>query len=178
MPITMTSSRSRRCGLTVGLCLVTILSGCSTPLRQEHMTIAPNPPGGRFAVALARAMCVRNVSGAEGQLTDSDFRDALVSSLEAIGLKAAPESCKYPVDVNILGIARPTFARDMTVTTHINYKVYDYSGSAVLLETVSAPFTATTSDASYGAHRSRLAHEGSVRESISRFLDKLRGVSL
>ena len=48
------------------------------------------------------------------------------------------------------------------------------AGSPVLLETISAPYTATVSDAYGGTTRFRLAWEGTIRASISRFLDKLR----
>ena len=184
MPVTMTSNRSSCCGSVIVLCLAAMLSGCATPLRKDLLVVAANPSGSRFPGALVKAMCVRNVSGAEKEessrtaISDPGFRDALAASLDANGLKAMPESCKYPVDVSVLGVAQPFMAWTMTITTHMNYKVYDSSGNAILLETVSAPFTATTDDSSHGATRFRLAYEGSIRESISRFLDKLRSMSL
>jgi hypothetical protein len=63
---------------------------------------------------------------------------------------------------------------DMTVTSHVNYKVYDSSGQPFLLATIDAPYTAKMSDAFVGAQRLKKANEGSIRMSMEQFLDKLR----
>ena len=65
----------------------------------------------------------------------------------------------------------------MTVTSHVNYKVYDPKAQPLVLETIDAPFTATMSDAFVGVERLRLANEGSIRASIEKFFDKLRDVN-
>jgi len=62
----------------------------------------------------------------------------------------------------------------MTVTSHVNYKVYDSKAQPLVLETIDAPFTATVSDAFVGVERIRLANEGSIRANIGQFFDKLR----
>ena len=112
-----------------------------------------------------------------GKINDANFRDALTASLEANGLRANSGSCNYSIDVHILGISRPNTAFDTTVTMHMNYKVYEGSARTVMLESHSATYTATVADAYGGVERFRLAVEGSVRASISQFLDKLRGAN-
>jgi hypothetical protein len=66
----------------------------------------------------------------------------------------------------------------MEVTSHVNYKVFDAAAQPILLETISAPFTATFSDSPIGFVRIKRANEGSIRASISQFLEKLRGIKL
>ena len=82
------------------------------------------------------------------------------------------------MDTNILGLSQPAAGFAMTVTSHINYKVYDPSGAPLLLQTVSAEYTAQFSEASAGFERLKRANEGSIRNSISQFLDKLRTVNV
>jgi hypothetical protein len=61
----------------------------------------------------------------------------------------------------------------MEVTSHVNYKVFDTAGQPVMLETISAPFTATFGDSPIGFVRIKRANEGSIRASISQFLSRL-----
>ena len=127
-------------------------------------------------------MCVRNVTGGEetnpmwvSKVDDNAFRVALSGTLDAAGLSAtSSSSCTYPVDANLLGLSQPVMGFDMTVTSHVNYKVYDPSDQPFLLATIDAPFTAKMSDAFVGAQRLKKANEGSIRASMEQFLDKLR----
>lgn len=126
-------------------------------------------------------MCVRNVSGGEktnalwvSKVDNDGFRSALNSSLTSAGLGAAPDSCPYPIDVNLLGLSQPSLGFDMTVTAHVNCKVYDSKAQPVLLETIDSPFTATVSDAFIGVKRLQLANEGAIRTIIQTFFDKLK----
>jgi len=108
----------------------------------------------------------------------SGFHAAMDASLANAGLTApAPDACHYHIDINLLGLSQPSMGFDMTVTSHVNYKVYDPAGQPLLLETIDTPYTATVSDAFVGVKRLQLANEGSIRESIKTFFDKLRATS-
>jgi hypothetical protein len=158
------------------------LAGCATAAKPEAMTVmAPQASEKSFPQLLLHAMCVRTVSGGEktnpmwiSKVDDVGFQAALSSSLSNAGLGAAADSCGYSIDANLLGLSQPSLGFDMTVTSHVNYKVYGKDGQPLLLETIDAPFTATVSDAFIGAERLKLANEGSIRTSILRFFEKLR----
>jgi len=157
------------------------LAGCASSADPAAMVVAPQASEKAFPDRLQHAMCVRNVSGGEetnplwvSKVDNNGFKTALGSSLDGAGLTAPADKCSYPVDVNLLGLSQPTVGFDMTVTSHVNYKVYDSSGQPYELETIDAPFTATVSDAFVGTERLKLANEGAIRESIKQFFDKLK----
>jgi hypothetical protein len=157
------------------------LSGCASAAKPEAMIVASQPSDKPFPQPLAHAMCIRNVTGGEktnalwvSKVDDAGFRTALNSSLSAAGLNAASDNCPYPIDVNLLGLSQPSMGFDMTVTSHVNYKVYDPKAQPLLLETIDSPFTATMKDAFVGVERLRIANEGAIRTSIQTFFDKLK----
>jgi hypothetical protein len=170
-----------RASLTiVGLLL---LAACATPADPKHMAVTQASIAPGFPEALQHAMCVRSVSGGENtnplwvsEVGNPEFREALTSSLSNAGLLSPQNSCKYFVDVNLLGVSQPTVGVSMTVKSYANYKVYDGPGNPILLATISASYTAGAFDAFAGYVRIKHATEGSIRESISQFLDKLRTV--
>jgi hypothetical protein len=134
-----------------------------------------------FPQALVHAMCVRAVTGGEktnpmwvSKVDNDGFKDALGASLDGAGLTASASGCSYPIDVNLLGLSQPSMGFDMTVTSHVNYKVYNSGGEPYLLATIDAPFTATVGDAFLGVERLKKANEGSIRTSIQMFFDKLK----
>ena len=94
--------------------------------------------------------------------------------MSGAGLTAPTATCSFPVDVNLLGLSQPIAGFDMTVTSHVNYKVFDSAGQPVVLATVDTPYTANFSAAFVGTERLRLANEGAIRTNISQFMDKLR----
>jgi len=169
------------------LALLAGLGACATAADPGAMTVSATPqtaaaPAAPFPVALQHAMCVRNVTGGEetnpmwvSKVDDNGFKTALSGSLDSAGLSApAGGNCAFPVDVNLLGLSQPSFGFDMTVTSHVNYKVYDASGQPYVLATIDAPYTAKMGDAFLGVERLKLANEGSIRTSIEMFFDKLR----
>lgn len=157
------------------------LAGCASSARPEQMVLKTETDTRPFPQPLLHAMCVRTVSGGEktnplwvSKVDNDGFRAALQSSMDGAQLTAAATDCSYPVDVNLLGLSQPVMGFDMTVTSHVNYKVYDKAGAPYLLETIDAPFTATMSDAFVGVKRLQMANEGSIRTSIEKFFVKLR----
>jgi hypothetical protein len=171
--------------LTFAVGVLVLVSACAAPADPKNMVAARTPGGSDFAAPLRNAMCVRNVTGGEetnalwvSKVNNQDFHTALAASLDTAGLTGAATACKYPVDVNLLGLSQPAGGFDMEVTSHVNYKVYDAASQPILLETLSAAYTAKFSDAFAGVERLKLANEGSIRASISQFLDKLRAVKV
>ncbi len=157
------------------------LSGCATAAKPEAMIVSTQATDKPFPQSLAHSMCVRNVSGGEktnalwvSKVDNDGFRSALNSSLASAALNAASDGCPYPIDVNLLGLSQPSIGFDMTVTAHVNYKVYDPKAQPVLLETIDSPFTATMKDAFLGVKRLQMANEGAIRVSIQTFFDKLK----
>jgi len=160
------------------------LSGCATAAKPEAMVAKMQPTDRPFPQFLSHAMCVRNVTGGEktnplwvSKVDNDGFRSALGTSLDSAGLVAPTNACAYPIDVNLLGLSQPGIGFDMTVTSHVNYKVYDPKAQPLVLETIDSPFTATVSDAFVGVERIRLANEGAIRLSIQMFFDKLRNAA-
>lgn len=160
------------------------LNGCASAAKPEAMVFTAPATAQPFPARFSHALCVRNVLGGEktnamwvSKVDNDAFHTALDNSLGSAGLKAASDGCQFPIDVNLLGLSQPMMGFDMTVTSHVNYKVYDQKAQPLLLETVDAPYTAKVGDAFIGAERLRLANEGSIRLSIQMFFDKLRALS-
>jgi hypothetical protein len=161
------------------------LAACATGAKPEAMVVAPPATAKPFPQALQHAMCVRAVTGGEAtnplwasKVDNKSFQTALANSLDGAGLAAPAATCSFPVDVNLLGLSQPFAGFDMTVTSHVNYKVFDASGQPVVLATIDAPYTANFSAAFAAVERLRLANEGAIRTSIGQFFDELRDADL
>jgi hypothetical protein len=157
------------------------LAACATAAKPEAMVAMTTPSQAPFPQSLQHAMCVRTVTGGQktnalwvSKVDDQSFNTALSQSLSNAGLASPGPGCSFPVDVNLLGLSQPIAGFDMTVTSHVNYKVFDPSGQPLVLATIDTPYTADFSAAFVGTERLRLANEGSIRTNISQFLDKLR----
>lgn len=165
----------------VALGILALLAACATPADPGRMAVAPAQDAPPFPALLQSATCVRNVAGGEetnplwiSKVGDAEFRDALTASLRNSALLADANACRFSIDANLLGLAQPSAGFDMEVVSHVNYKMYDASGTAVLLETISAPYTAKFSEAAIGVIRLQRANEGAIRASITEFLNRLR----
>src|SRR6185503_4807276 len=157
------------------------LAACATAAKPEAMVATTTAAQAPFPQTLQHAMCVRAVTGVQktnalwvSKVDDQSFNIALSQSLSNAGLAAPSPGCSFPVDVNLLGLSQPIAGFDMTVTSHVNYKVFDPSGQPLVLATIDTPYTADFSAAFVATERLRLANEGSIRTNISQFLDKLR----
>lgn len=162
------------------------LAACASSADPHAMVVSAPPATAAgadkaFPQALAHAMCVRTVTGGEttnpmwvSKVDNDGFKNALSTSLDGAGLSAPASGCSYPIDVNLLGLSQPSMGFDMTVTSHVNYKVYNSGGEPYLLATIDAPYTATVKDAFLGVERLKKANEGSIRTSIQMFFDKLK----
>ena len=163
---------------------VLLLAACATPANPKRMTVTQASITTGFPESLQHAMCVRSVSGGEptnplwvSEVGIAELREALTTSLSNTGLLAPQNSCKYFIDVNLLGISQPVAGFSMTVNSHANYKVYDGAGNPILLATISASYTEGISMAPAYV-RIKRATEGAMRVSISQFLDRLRNIKM
>ncbi len=159
----------------------TQLAACASAAKPEAMIATVPASAAPFPQGLQHAMCVRTVTGGQktnalwvSKVDDQSFKTALTSSLGGAGLVADGSACSFPVDVNLLGLSQPIAGFDMTVTSHVNYKVFDSAGQPVVLATIDTPYTADFSAAFVAAERLRLANEGAIRTNIGQFMDKLR----
>lgn len=158
------------------------LSACATAAKVENMTAPAIADAPAVDSALAGAICVTAVTGGEetnplwiSEVDDASFRAALEASLRNSGLAATtPDDCRYNLEANLLGMAKPVFGFDYEVTSHVNYSVLERpSGDPYFLTTVTAAYTATVGDALIGGVRGRLANEGSIRTNIQEFISEL-----
>lgn len=169
----------------VGLLFLTFVTGCAQPADPKRMTVTILPSEGPFPAALSSAICVRSVTGGEptnplwvAKVDNAEFKTALTDSLRERGLLARPEGCRFQLDVNLLGLSQPVFGLAFTVTTHVNYKLLGSASEPVLLETISAPYTAEMSEHLVAVIRLARANEGSIRNNITEFLTRLRALRL
>jgi hypothetical protein len=180
----MWSVRNGKIAKAFALLALAALGGCASAAQPAAMAAPSQVSEKPFPPNLQHAMCVRDVTGGEktnpnwiSKVDNDGFKSAVATSLDTAGLSAGTNSCSYPIDINLLGLSQPSLGFSYTVTSHVNYKVYDSTGKPYLLATVDAPFTATVSDAFLGVERMRIANEGSIRTSIQMFFDKLRDTS-
>ena len=160
------------------------LAACAMSAAPERMIVAQTASGAPFPQPFRQATCVRNISGGEetnplwtSKVGNAEFSQALASSLQNAQLLGVEGSCRYFVDVTLLGISQPTFGANMEVIAHANYKVYNAAGKPILLDTETASYTASFSESLIGVERLRRANEGAIRTATAQFLEKFRGVS-
>jgi len=185
----MSNNTARTSKILLAVGLLAGLGACASNADPGAMTVTTGTAAAAaatpFPPKFQHAMCVRNVTGGEetnpmwtSKVNDAGFRTALDGSLSGAGLSSSSAgNCSYPIDANLLGLSQPIAGFNMTVTSHVNYKVYDSSGQPVVLATIDAPYTAKMGDAFMGTKRLQLANEGSIRESIKQFFDKLRSAN-
>jgi hypothetical protein len=167
--------------VATGIALL-LLAACATSADPERMAVT-QAPGAGFPTALQHAMCVRTITGGEAtnplwvsEVDNAGFGKALTDSLSGVGLLGAQGSCRYFVDVDLLGLSQPVAGLTLEVTSHANYKVYDAGGKPALFATISAPYSAEFSESMLAVVRLQRANEGSIRASITQFLDRLRTI--
>jgi hypothetical protein len=165
-----------------------LLSGCGIHPRpaERGMAVArgrvaaPNP-------ALKGALRVSGVIGggrrglfSPHQIQAADVERGLTESLGAAGLLAgSPEAARFAVSAEVLEVDQPFQIEHEQVTTTIRYVLTDLrAGEPIHVRQVEVPYQASSDSAFRTGERSRVAGEGSVRESIETFLDGLAEVKV
>ncbi len=168
--------------LFVGVIVLTLF-GCASGATKEGMTYMATTPV-NFSDALQGQVAVDKVEGGKStnpmwssQISDEAFAGALRASLEALGLLS--DDGHFKLRVTLQEVDQPVFGFDMTVTTVVRYELIDARTSQRIFdETIEAKHTATTSDAFAGVKRLQLANEGSAKNNIAEFIDRLSEITV
>ena len=160
-----------------------LLSGCVINARpaQRGMAVA----GGKAAAPARELRGAIRVAGVFGggkrglfgpdRLQKEDVERALTESLGAAGLLAAtPEAARFAVSAEVMEVDQPFQVEHEQLTTTIRYVLSDLrAGAPIHVRQVEVSYQAPGDSAFRTGERSRVAAEGSVRESIETFLDSL-----
>ena len=172
----------RRLSFTlISLFLVGLLSACATPARMSAMipersaetTIAERSP-------LFSSIRLGSVIGGEStnplwtsQVGNAEFRSAMRSALANHAMLANGLG-KFELQIHLMGLSQPLLGLDMTVTSTAKYDLVNIqTRKSEFTETIVTPYTAKFGDAFIGTERLRLANEGSIREIIKSFIQRL-----
>ncbi|MCC2664006.1 MAG: hypothetical protein K0R41_929 [Geminicoccaceae bacterium] len=156
------------------------LGACAGPATIGGMT-ASDTGGTAIPPALEHSMTVGVVTGGEptnplwkSEVGNEEFRSALANSLRNFGLIAEGEQSKYAVDAALIDLQQPSIGFSLTVTSTVEYRVRPSGSAQVVFEdTVIAPYTASATSSFLGTERLRLANEGSIKENLETFIERL-----
>lgn len=160
------------------------ISGCAKPASVKPMTSSSRANALSPAdINLSGAICVKTVDGGKttnplwvSEVDNASFLIALEASLKNNGLLAeTPETCRYDVEVNLLGLSQPYISIDVEVTANVNYRVRKAGiDEPYLLKTIQTSYTARfTQDKLLWGTRLKEANEGSIRKNIGEFIDAI-----
>jgi hypothetical protein len=159
------------------------LVGCASGARYSAMipddhSILPVPEN----FFLKNAITLKEVTGGEetnpmwtSEVGGQELKKALEESLRRKQLLTPPNTGgKYNLSVNLEKVDQPMFGFSFTVTSTADYLLRNNETKDITFDQkISASYTATFGDAAYGPTRLKLANEGSIRENIRQFIEKL-----
>ncbi len=158
------------------------ISGCAKPASVKTM-ISSSRAGSSspLDLNLINSVCVKLVDGGKttnplwvSEVDNASFLIALEASLKNNGLLAeTPDSCRYDIEVHLLGLSQPYISLDVEVTANVNYRMRKAGvEEPYLLKTIQTSYTARfTQDKLLWGNRLKEANEGSVRKNIGEFID-------
>ncbi|WP_460019406.1 hypothetical protein [Magnetospira thiophila] len=159
-----------------------LLVGCASPAEIQNMIISEKALIRAHPVPFKDSLIIALVDGGEStnpmwtsEVSNSGFRGALQGSLEKSSLLAPglPES-RFDLYATLNELNQPLFGLDLTVSSQVKYRVVERDSKKTWFdELVSAAYTATFSDSPLAVQRLRLANEGSIRENIKQFIQRL-----
>jgi hypothetical protein len=172
-------------GLLATVPCLLLITACSVGADADRMVSSRDETALVFPDQWQQNLCVRSVEGGEqpnfsspiGVIDNETLRKAFRQSLEQRHLLGQPESCKYHIDVNLLGVSQPgqgIIVTDPQSISHINYKIFDRDQNPVFLDTVSASYTTKPFDSFFAGARVLHSVEGSVRANFDQFLQHLQ----
>jgi len=187
----MTGGRSFRAARTtramrpiIVLAMLTLaLGGCASAARVTAM-VPTEPSAVSLPVdsPLREGLSLEGVMGGEetnplwtSEVSNTDFREALRQALVYYDLLYQGDGkSSYSLRANFISLDQPLMGFDLTVTSVVEYRIKERAtGDLFFEETVTAPYTATVSDAFLAVERLRLANEGSIKENIGKFIKRL-----
>jgi len=163
--------------------VVVFLYGCASGAKYENMAYTESSDL-KYDQELKNSVGVSAVDGGKktnplwtSEISNEAFQEAVKLSLSSQGLLS--ESGRYQLTIKLIEVDQPIFGLDFEVTTHVNYVLTDTKNNKVVLnDVVVAPYTATIGDAFVAMKRLRLANEGSGRNNIKGFLEKLSALNI
>lgn len=164
------------------LTLASLLGGCASPARGDHMAATATPQQRMVITPLRNNVAVLEVSGGQAsnrlwasKVGNQDFSQALALSLNDAGLLAvnAP-AARYTLSARMDRLEQPMTGIDLTVTATISYSLVEKaSGREVFRRTETVPYTAPFGDTFGAMDRMRLANEGAVKANIATVVEDL-----
>lgn len=169
--------------IIVIVAITMLASACASPARVQNMTVAPTASLATVEKSIFKNnLRVVNVYGGgetnpmwTSQVSGAAFDGALRNSLEAYGLASISNpDPRFEVVATLSQLDQPMFGIDMTVKSNVSYEVIEAKTRESWFDKqILASYTATFSDAALGMERLKLANEGSIRENIRIFIEKL-----
>lgn len=165
------------------LWLVAAVAACASPAQVGSMVVAPQANSVAVPDGLRKAIYLEAVGGGEetspmwmSKVSSSGLRDALDFSLAAHTMAAGnADRAQYLLSANLNALDQPVMGFDATVTSSVDYRLLEKSTQKeVFREVVTAPYTAKFTDSLMGVERLRLANEGSIKENIRIFIERLQ----
>lgn len=167
--------------------MVSLLSGCATPARSDHMMVLATPQQRMVITPLRNNVAVLEVSGGQGsnrlwtsKVGNAEFAQALSLSLGDAGLLAAsPAAARYTLSARMERLEQPMTGVNLTVTATVSYSLVERAtGNELLRRTHTLPYTAPFGDTFGAIDRMRLANEGAVKTNIAALVDDLVALPL
>ena len=163
--------------------LCAALSACASPAEVQNMVVTKSSVSvSGKETPFSNAILIKQVDGGEdtnplwtSEVGKSGFREALRSSMQQTGFLASSASAtKFDLHATLSKVAQPLVGLNFTVTSYVRYRLIQRSTLKTWFdEEVSAAYTATFGDSLLGVQRLRLANEGSIRENIRLFIQRL-----
>tara|TARA_B100000768_G_scaffold66966_1_gene64368 strand:+ start:760 stop:1320 length:561 start_codon:yes stop_codon:yes gene_type:complete len=167
----------------VGIGCLALMVGCAAPARFENMVYTQTLDNAFDSEMTEQVEVIAVQGGSEtnplwvSKISSNDFQKALEESLRSRGLLA--NNGRFNLKVTLLEVIQPMFGLDLKVVTKVSYIVVDNDVGEVLFdEIVEATHTATFSDAFDAVTRLRIANEGSGKNNIKSFLERLSTLNI
>jgi len=164
----------------IGLAL---LSACASPAEFQNMVVSEGIDTAAVQdSAFKDSIVVKSVDGGEetnpmwtSEISSQAFEKALIASLENAQLLAKlDENAPYRLRVTLMAVDQPLFGLDLTVKTRVRYEIIEKDSDKIIFDDeIPASHTATFGDSPFAIQRLRLANEGSAKNNIATFIDRV-----
>ncbi|WP_417827951.1 hypothetical protein [Thalassospira sp.] len=164
-----------------------LLSACASPAEFQNMVVTDSiDTVATQKSAFKDSIVVKSVDGGEetnplwtSEISSQAFEKALIASLEnAQLLSKLDENAPYQLRVTLLDVDQPLFGLNLTVKTRVRYEIMEKdSGKTVFDDEIPATHTATFGDSPFAIQRLRLANEGSAKNNIATFIERVNALS-
>lgn len=157
---------------SVGILLVSMLTGCASPATKEAMTVSTISVAKNHNHTVSVIAQGGKQTGAADlpSIANRDFKAAITKSILENGLFTAVmtgSSADYQLSVTIVNMSTPGFGASMTASMEGAWSLQNLATKEVVMRrSFDSTYTAGAFDAFAGVTRSRFAVEGAARENI------------